>query len=112
MNRARGLALALACLAAASLGQDQVIAQTVSPPTTADVAAGRALSDRDCVACHRQKFGAPETIYVRPDRKVMTLAALRAQVARCNTELAIQYFPDEEEQVTAYLNATHYRFGP
>lgn len=83
-----------------------------APPAAADIAAGRALSDRDCVACHRQKFGAPESIYTRTDRKVTSLAALRLQVARCNTELATQYFPDEEEQVTAYLNATHYRFAP
>lgn len=83
-----------------------------APPAAADIAAGRALSDRDCVACHRQKFGAPEAIYTRTDRKVTSLAALRLQVARCNTELATQYFPDEEEQVTAYLNATHYRFAP
>lgn len=80
-------------------------------PTAADIAAGRALSDRDCVACHQQKFGAPDAIYVRPDRKVASLAALRLQVARCNTELATQYFPDEEEQVTAFLNAAYYRFA-
>jgi len=86
------------------------VASAPTPPAAADIAAGRVLSDRDCVACHRQKFGTPDAIYVRPDRKVSSLAALRRQVARCNTELSTQYFPDEEEQVTAYLNATHYRF--
>ncbi len=78
--------------------------------TSANVAAGRLLSDRDCVACHRQKFGTPEAIYLRSDRRVNSLAQLKAQVARCNAELPTQYFPEEEEQLVDYLNATFYRF--
>ncbi|MEP7329400.1 MAG: cytochrome c, partial [Betaproteobacteria bacterium] len=81
-------------------------------PSAADINAGRTLSDRDCVACHHQKFSPPEAIYLRPDRKVHTLAALRAQVARCNVELATQYFPEEEEHIVAYLNATWYHLPP
>lgn len=105
MQPGRSLA-AMAALALAFAG-----VAGAQAPSAADIAAGRTLSERDCVACHVQKFGTPEAIYVRPDRKVTSLAALRVQVARCNTELATQYFPDEEEQVTAYLNATHYRFA-
>ncbi len=107
MMRKVAFVAAATCVALATAGATR--AQPA--PTAADIAAGRALSDRDCVACHRQKFGTPDAIYTRPDRKVTSLAALRAQVARCNTELATQYFPDEEDQVTAYLEATHYRFA-
>ncbi len=106
MTRMASIVAVATCVGLATIGA----ASAPTPPTAADIAAGRALSDRDCVACHRQKFGTPDAIYVRPDRKVSSLAALRLQVARCNTELSTQYFPDEEEQVTAYLNATHYRF--
>ncbi len=107
MRRMTSIVVVATCMGLAPVGG--VSAQT--PPASADIVAGRALSDRDCVACHRQKFGTPEAIYMRPDRKVTSLAALRLQVARCNTELSTQYFPDEEEQVTAYLDATYYRFA-
>ncbi|MEO6566302.1 MAG: cytochrome c [Casimicrobiaceae bacterium] len=106
MMRLVAIVAVATCVLLAAVGA----ASAETSPTATDIAAGRALSDRDCVACHRQKFGTPEAIYLRPDRKVKSLAALRLQVARCNVELATQYFPDEEEQVTAYLNATHYRF--
>lgn len=85
-----------------------VLAQP-STATSANVAAGRALSDRDCIGCHQQKFGSPEAIYLRADRRVNSLAQLKAQVARCNAELPTQYFPEEEEQLVDYLNATFYR---
>jgi hypothetical protein len=84
-------------------------AQPSPAGTEASVAAGRAIAERDCVACHRQKYGSPESIYLRADRRVNTFAQLKAQVARCNTELATQYFPEEEEQLVDYLNHTFYR---
>ena len=83
--------------------------QPAAPAASASVAAGRALSERDCIACHRQQFGTPEAIYLRSERRVNTFAQLQAQVARCNAELPTQYFPEEEEQLVDYLNATYYR---
>ena len=101
---------AIACLGAATIAVcASALAQSKPPPAAADIAAGRTLSERDCVGCHLQRFGSPEAIYMRSERKVTSLDALRAQVARCNTELSTQYFPVEEEQITAYLNATYYR---
>lgn len=99
-----GALLAIACATGPPL-----LAQPAAPAASAEVTAGRALSDRDCVACHRQKYGSPEAIYLRADRRVNTFAQLRAQVARCNAELPTQYFPEEEDQLTEYLNFTYYR---
>ena len=100
---------ALAVMAVAVLAWTPTQAQPAAILGGANVAAGRALSDRDCVACHQQKYGSPEAIYLRPDRRVNSLAQLKAQVARCNAELPTQYFPEEEEQLVDYLNATFYR---
>jgi mono/diheme cytochrome c family protein len=98
----------LVAVAVLALAWRPALAQP-STSTSTNVAAGRALSDRDCIACHQQKFSPPEAIYLRPDRRVNTLAQLKAQVARCNAELPTQYFPEEEEQLVDYLNATFYR---
>jgi hypothetical protein len=36
---------------------------------------------------------------------------LLSQVQLCNTELNLQYFPDDEANVAAYLDREHYRFS-
>ncbi|MFO1304870.1 MAG: hypothetical protein U1F54_14140 [Burkholderiales bacterium] len=76
----------------------------------ADAKAGKALADRDCVACHAQKFKPASAIYTRDDRRVTTAPQLLAQVQRCNTELGAGYFPEDEENVAAFLNDTYYKF--
>ena len=100
---------ALATLATLAIAWIPALAQPATAPSSANVAAGRALAERDCIACHQQKYGSPEAIYLRPDRRVNTFAQLVAQVARCNAELPTQYFPEEEEQLVDYLNQTFYR---
>jgi mono/diheme cytochrome c family protein len=100
---------ALGAIAVLAFAWTPALGQPAAPSANANVAAGRALSERDCIACHRQKFGTPEAIYLRPDRRVNTFAQLQAQVARCNAELPTQYFPEEEEQLVDYLNTIFYR---
>ena len=69
-----------------------------------DPAIGATMHAKDCVACHVRRVGGDGTaIYTRADRKVTTLAKLKAQVAVCNAELGTNYFPDEEAHVAAYL---------
>lgn len=51
-------------------------------------------------------------MYLRKDRKVTSLAKLRAQVALCNSELGLQLFPEEEEHVAAFLDSRYYHFTP
>lgn len=100
---------ALATVAMLAIAWVPALAQQATAQVSANVVAGRALAERDCIACHQQKYGAPEAIYLRPDRRVNTLAQLVAQVARCNAELATQYFPEEEAQLVDYLNQAFYR---
>ena len=97
----------LACLGAA-------MAQTSTVTTAAGNAkSGKALVDRDCVGCHAQRFaGDPDQMYRRSDRRVKTPAQLLAQVQGCNTNLGKGYFPEEEEDIAAYLNLEFYKFKP
>ena len=88
-----------------------VVAQGI-PYGGADVAAGRSLSQKDCIGCHASKFDGDATrIYTRPDRKVRNPEQLLSQVQLCNSELNLQYFPEDEANVSAYLDREHYRFS-
>ena len=98
MCPATALALAIASLAAQ--GAD-------------DVSQGEKLvAEKHCEACHNNKtYGDARAVYLRKDRKVTSFAKLRAQVALCNSELGLQLFPDEEEQVAAFLDSRYYHFN-
>jgi len=88
-----------------------VVAQGI-PYGGADATAGRALSQKDCVGCHARKFDGDATrIYTRPDRKVRNPEQLLSQVQLCSSELNLQYFPEDEANVAAYLDREHYRFS-
>lgn len=66
-----------------------------------------------CETCHQNKvYGALGTVYTRKDRKVTTWPKLKAQVALCNSELNLGLFPEDEEHISAYLNATWYKLPP
>jgi cytochrome c551/c552 len=77
-------------------------------PNTAE---GKKLVDKHkCETCHQEKvYGTVGTIYLRKDRKVTSWEKLKAQVAACNTMLNAGLFPDDEEHIAAYLNATYYK---
>ena len=55
-------------------------------------------------------MGDASAVYLRKDHKVTSIEKLKAQVALCNSELNLQMFPDEEENVVAFLNQAYYRF--
>ncbi|MEO8486071.1 MAG: cytochrome c [Betaproteobacteria bacterium] len=102
----------VAGIAIASSATGLASAQAAHPYAGGDAAAGRALAQKDCNGCHLRKFdGDAARIYTRPDRKVTTPAQLLAQVRYCSTELSLQYFPDDEASVAAYLDREHYRFS-
>jgi cytochrome c5 len=83
------------------------------PFAAGDAATGKAMTDKDCVACHARRFdGNAEKMYLRADRKVRTPEQLMAQVRTCNVQLGTKYFPEEEEHVAAYLNLQYYKFKP
>jgi hypothetical protein len=69
----------------------------------------KSFKDQNCNACHMTRFGGTgEKIFTRSDRKVKTLPMLAAQVAACNTNLNAGWFPEDEENVVAYLNQKYY----
>ncbi|WP_293601007.1 hypothetical protein [Polynucleobacter sp. 39-46-10] len=49
-------------------------------------------------------------IYTRSDSKVKSLQNLKSMVAMCNTELRLDLFPEDEADVTAFLNQQFYKF--
>lgn len=76
-----------------------------------DAGEGRRLvQEKGCEACHQRKVPGEGAIYLRKDRKVTSLAKLHAQVASCNAQLKLGLFPEEEEHIASYLNATYYKF--
>ena len=69
------------------------------------------VTEAKCEACHASKRGGDGSgMYLRQDRRVTTKSKLLAQVARCNSDLSLGLFPDDEAAIAAYLNAAHYKF--
>ncbi len=75
-------------------------------------AEGRKLVEANkCEACHQGRFPGPVgTIYLRKDHKVSNWAKLKSQVAMCSSQLNLSLFPEDEENIAAFLNATYYKF--
>ena len=73
---------------------------------------GRKLvSEAKCEACHISKIGGDgSAMYSRKDRRVTVRSKLLPQVERCNSELSLGLFPEDEAAIAAYLNATYYKF--
>jgi len=93
-----------------------VTSALLSAPALAapDLANGKAIDQQKCYACHAKKtgFGNGDMIYTRSDGKVKSLADLKKMVSLCNTELRLDLFPEDEADVTAFLNKQFYKFKP
>ena len=77
-----------------------------------DAAEGKKLvEEKKCEICHNNiTLGDAKAVYLRKDRKVTTMAKLKAQVAACNTQLNLGLFPDDEDHIAAFLNDQYYKF--
>jgi len=107
----RTFVLSLAALVGAAILGPTALAQ--QPDKATALAAGKALHQKVCAACHAKRFdGDPARIYLRPDRRVNTPAQLKAQIAYCNSELGAGLFPEEEEHLALYLDLQYYKFKP
>lgn len=72
---------------------------------------GKALHDKQCVACHVKMFGGDGSkIYTRSPRLINDRTALSQRVAMCSTQTGAKWFPEDEEHVTAYLAQQFYKF--
>ena len=105
----RGYALAGAMLTLALLAMPAIAAPEAN---SALLESGKKLvAEAKCEACHATKHGGDGTgMYLRADRRVTTKSKLLPQVSRCNTELNLGLFPDDEAAIAAYLNASQYKF--
>ena len=77
-----------------------------------DISSGMAIDQQKCYACHAKKsgFGNGDMIYTRSDGKVKNLQGLMSMIAICNTELRLDLFPEDEADLTAFLNKQFYKF--
>lgn len=65
---------------------------------------GKKLHDTNCVKCH------DSSVYTREDRFVTSRDSLKTQVQRCNVNLGTQWFDEDVNDVTDYLNTNYYKF--
>jgi cytochrome c553 len=77
----------------------------------ADVEAGKALVEKNCISCHASSYGGDGSeIYTRAFHKVESSKALLTQVRACNTNLDLKWFEEDERNASAYLNKAYYKF--
>jgi len=90
-----------------------LLTATIACADGPNAAEGKKLVDeKKCEICHNNlTMGDARAVYLRKDRKVTTLAKLKAQVAACNTQLNLGLFPEEEEHIAAYLDREYYKFA-
>ncbi len=69
------------------------------------------LHQSKCSGCHADRFGGdPDAIYTRSNRKVTSLNRLKGQVGFCAQMIGAQWFDDEIDSVTNFLNKKYYHF--
>ena len=69
-----------------------------------DAPIGKALHDSHCIACHGSE------VYTRPNHRVTNMDALNTQVTRCENNLGLQWFDEQRDAVSNYLNDSYYHF--
>ena len=90
-----------------------ILSSTVplSAMADADIEKGKRLHDKQCVSCHVERYGGDGSkMYLRQDRIIHDRAALGQRVATCNTMVNAGLFPEDEENVAAYLAQRYYKF--
>jgi mono/diheme cytochrome c family protein len=76
-----------------------------------DIEQGKRLHDKQCVSCHVKRYGGDGSkIYTRQDRIIHSRAALSQRVAACNSMTNAGLFPEDEENIAAYLAKQYYKF--
>lgn len=76
-----------------------------------DLEKGKRLHDEKCVSCHVKRYGGDGSkVYLRPDRIIHDRVALGQRVATCSAQTGAGWFPEDEEDVAAYLARKYYKF--
>jgi len=73
---------------------------------------GQASLEQNCSSCHIGRFGGDGSkIYTREDHRVKTIEGLMQQVQYCNANaLGGSLSAEQEDDITAYLNETFYKY--
>jgi mono/diheme cytochrome c family protein len=88
-----------------------LMAAALPAAAAADIDKGRRLHDQQCTRCHIERYGGDGSkMYLRPDRLIHDRVALGQRVAMCNTMINAGLFPEDEEDVAAYLAQRYYKF--
>jgi mono/diheme cytochrome c family protein len=88
-----------------------LLAVAASAAAAGDPKIGKTLHDKQCVACHAKQFGGDGAkIYTRSPRLINDKTALAQRVAMCAAMTGAKWFPEDEENVVAYLNQQYYKF--
>jgi mono/diheme cytochrome c family protein len=67
-------------------------------------ASGKALHDKQCVACHDNH------VYTRPDRRVKSAEGLIGQVNGCVRQTGLKLDRDQVNDLVKYLDESFYKF--
>lgn len=82
-----------------------------APFDKGDAKAGKTLHEQQCNGCHAARFqGDGNRIYTRADRRVKNPSGLAQMVTTCNANLGNNLFPEDELNLSAYLNGAFYKF--
>lgn len=73
-----------------------------------DVDNGAFLHAEHCTECH--SVPNHDALYTRENRIVQERIRLNGQVSACVQVFSLGWFPEEEQDVSAYLNETYYHF--
>ncbi len=74
---------------------------------------GAPIHKQRCAECHAVRFGGDgSAIYTREDHRIKTIEGLMQQVQMCNqnTQGSSTLSTEQEDDITAYLNETFYRY--
>ena len=72
--------------------------------SAADGVDAPALIEQNCTSCHGSEM------YMRKDRKINSLSALKRQVQACNTNLNTGMSSEQLEAIAVLLNEEYYKF--
>lgn len=78
---------------------------------TPELKAAKALHEKSCTSCHIRMYGQDGSkMYTRDGRLLSNKLEIQQRVASCNATVNAGWFPEEEENVAAWLNKHYYRF--
>lgn len=88
-----------------------LLALCASATAAGDPKVGKALHDKACISCHARQFGGDGSgIYTRSPRLINDKTALTQRVTTCATLTGAKWFPEDVDNVVAYLNEKFYKF--